>query len=67
MTLWSVSDKYTVDLMKAFYERAMKDNNAPQALAEVQRDSLAKIKNEKGAVIAARLAGPFVMTFQGRN
>ncbi|MBI5821355.1 MAG: CHAT domain-containing protein [Verrucomicrobia bacterium] len=66
MTLWPVSDKWTVDLMKAFYERALKDNNAPQALAEVQRQWLARLRQE-GVLTAARLAGPFILTFQGSN
>ena len=67
MTLWPVSDKWTVDLMKGFYERAMKTGNAPEALAEVQREYLKKLKAEKNVVIAARLAGPFVMSFQGKE
>lgn len=67
MTLWPVSDKYTVDLMKAFYERALKDNNAPQALAEVQRQWLVRLRQEEDILTAARLAGPFILTFQGNN
>jgi CHAT domain-containing protein len=66
MTLWPVSDKWTVDLMKAFYERAMKTGDAPSALADVQRDFLVKLKKEKNPIMAARLAGPFVMNFQGK-
>jgi CHAT domain-containing protein len=65
MTLWPVSDKWTVDMMKAFYERALKDGDAPGALAQVQREYLVKLREEKNQVMAARLAGPFVMTFQG--
>ena len=65
MTLWPVSDKWTVEIMKAFYERAMKEGNAPQALAEVQREWLVRLKQEYGVLIAARIAGPFILTFQG--
>ena len=65
MTLWPVSDSWTVEMMKAFYERAMKTKDAPGALASVQREFLQKLKQEKNPIIAARLAGPFVMTFQG--
>ena len=65
MTLWPVSDKWTVEIMKAFYERAMKEGNAPQALAEVQREWLVRLKKEYGVLIAARIAGPFILTFQG--
>ena len=66
MTLWPVSDRWTMDMMKAFYERAIKTGDAPMALAEVQREFLVKLREQKGAMMAARLAGPFVMTFQGK-
>jgi hypothetical protein len=39
MNLWPVSDKWTVE-MKTFCERALKEGNAPQALAELQREWL---------------------------
>ena len=67
MTLWPVSDRWTMDMMKAFYERAIKTGDAPMALAEVQREFLVKMREQKGPVMAARLAGPFVMTFQGET
>jgi tetratricopeptide (TPR) repeat protein/CHAT domain-containing protein len=67
MTLWPVSDRWTMDLMRAFYERAIKTGDAPMALAEVQREFLVKLREQKGAMMAARLAGPFVMTFQGET
>jgi hypothetical protein len=52
--------------MKGFYDEAMKTGNAPDALADVQREYLVKLKKEKNLVFAARLAGPFVMNFQGK-
>ena len=66
MTLWPVSDKWTVEIMKDFYDRVLQTGDAPQALADVQRDWLVRLKKEKGALLAARIAGPFIMTFQGR-
>jgi len=66
MALWPVSDRRTVEFMEAFYQKAMKSGDAPGALADVQRDMLVKIRAEKGALAAARYAGPFIMTFQGR-
>jgi len=66
MTLWPVSDKWTVDLMKGFYDEAMRTGNAPDALADVQREYLVKLKKEKNLAFAARLAGPFVMNFPGK-
>jgi len=65
MTLWPVSDRWTMEMMEAFYERALKSGDAPGALAEVQREYLVKLKEQKNPVAAARLAGPFILTFQG--
>ena len=66
MTLWPISDKWSVEIMKAFYEKAMVSGDAPQAMAEVQAEWLAKLRKEKGALIAARIAGPFVLTSRGK-
>jgi CHAT domain-containing protein len=71
MTLWPVSDKYTADFIKSFYDRAMINGDAPQALADVQRDLLVKhrekFKDSKSATrLAVQLAGPFILSFQGK-
>src|ERR1035438_7498384 len=65
MTLWSVPDEETVRLMVDFYAAAQKSGNAPKALADVQRDWLVKMRQERGLADAVRVAGPFVMTSQG--
>ena len=52
--------------MKAFYEKAMVSGNAPQAMAEVQAEWLARLRKEKGALLAARIASPFVLTSRGK-
>jgi tetratricopeptide (TPR) repeat protein len=65
MTLWSVPDEETVKLMVDFYVAAQKSGNAPQALAEVQKDWLVRLRKERGLADAVRVAGPFVMTSQG--
>jgi HEAT repeat protein/CHAT domain-containing protein len=65
MTLWPVSDHWTMEMMEAFYDRALKTGDAPGALAEVQREYLVKLKEQKNPVTAARLAGPFILTFRG--
>lgn len=67
MTLWPISDKWSVDIMKAFYEKAMVSGDAPQAMAEVQAEWLGRLRKEKGVLIAARLAGPFVLSTRGRQ
>ena len=65
MTLWPVSDKYTIPFMKEFYERAMADGNAPESLAAVQKKLLVRYREVFGTKLAVQLAGPFIMSFQG--
>jgi CHAT domain-containing protein len=66
MTLWPISDETTVKIILDFYDAADKSHNPPQALADVQRDWLAKLRKEKGLLAAVRLAGPFIMSSQGK-
>ncbi len=66
MTLWPISDEVTVQIMSDFYEAAHKSGNAPEALAEVQRIWLLKLRTEKGLAQAVNLAGPFIMSSQGK-
>jgi CHAT domain-containing protein len=67
MTLWPISDdQTTVQIMLDFYEAADKTHNAPEALAEVQRTWLVKLRKEFGLHAAVRLAGQFIMSSQGK-
>ena len=66
MTLWPISDEVTVQIMSDFYDAAHNSGNAPEALAEVQRDWLVKLRTEKGLAQAVNLAGPFIMSSQGK-
>jgi len=66
LTLWAVSDQTTVQIMADFYEAAHKSGNPPEALAEVQRKWLLKLRSEKGLAQAVNLAGPFIMSSQGK-
>jgi CHAT domain-containing protein len=66
MTLWAVADEETVKLMTDFYAAAQRTGNAPQALADVQRDWLVKLRKERGLQAAVRLAGPFILSSQGK-
>ena len=66
MTLWCVADEATAQLMAEFYERFHATKNAPQALAEVQRDWLVRLRDERGLQEAVLLAGPFILSSQGR-
>jgi tetratricopeptide (TPR) repeat protein len=67
MTLWPISDQTTVQIMLDFYDAAFKSSNAPQALADTQRDWLVKLRKEHGLLEAVRLAGPFIMSSQGKQ
>ena len=66
MTLWPISDEVTVQIMSDFYDAAHNSGNAPEALAEVQRNWLVKLRTDKGLAEAVRLAGPFIMSSQGK-
>jgi len=65
MTLWPIDDETTVEIMLDFYEAADRTGNASQALADVQRDWLVRLRKERGLQAAVRLAGPFIMSSQG--
>jgi CHAT domain-containing protein len=67
MTLWPISDQTTVKIMLDFYDAALKSGNAPQALADTERDWLVKLRKERGLLDAVRLAGPFIMSSQGKQ
>src|SRR5271165_6230530 len=66
MALWPFSDEFTIQMMSDFYEAAHATGNAPGALAKVQRDWLIKLRKEKGLAKAVNLAGPFIMSSQGK-
>jgi CHAT domain-containing protein/tetratricopeptide (TPR) repeat protein len=69
MTLWSISDDTTVQIMRDFYDRAFASGNAPQSLLDVQREWLMKLRKESGKegglLYAVNRAGPFIMSSQG--
>jgi CHAT domain-containing protein len=67
LTLWPVDDESTAPMMGEFYDRMRHGGNAPQALAEMQRHWLRKLRSERGTAEACRLAGPFIVSFQGRG
>jgi tetratricopeptide (TPR) repeat protein len=66
MTLWPIQDQFTVQIMSDFYDAAHKTGNAPKSLAEVQRDWLVKLRKDHGLARAVNLAGPFIMSSQGK-
>jgi CHAT domain-containing protein len=65
LTLWPIKDEETAKLMVDFYAAAEKSGNAPLALADIQRDALARIRKQQGLLAAVRLAGSFILSQQG--
>ena len=59
MTLWPVSDETTAQIMKGFYEESLAKGDMAEALADVQKQWLAKIRQERGLATAVREVGPF--------
>ena len=53
--------------LDAGVDLAMATGDAPQAMADVQAEWLARLRKEKGVLIAARIAGPFVLSTRGRQ
>jgi tetratricopeptide (TPR) repeat protein len=75
MTLWPVLDQFPVKILvsgdpatgiEGFYAAADRTHNAPEALAEVQRSWLVRLRKEFGLTAAVGLAGPFIMSSQGK-
>ena len=66
MTLWPISDEFTIQIISDFYNAAHQSGNAPEALAKVERDWLVKLRKEQGLAKAVNLAGPFIMSSQGK-
>jgi CHAT domain-containing protein/Tfp pilus assembly protein PilF len=63
MTLWTADDAETADLMEAFYREALRSDDAPGALARVQRSSLDDLRRKSGLSDAVRKAGPFILSY----
>lgn len=67
MTLWPINDEMTVRIMLDFYDASSRSGNPPEALAQTQRDWLVRLRSEKGLLTAVRLAGPFILSSQGKQ
>lgn len=65
MSLWPVPDKETAKFMQDFIARAQEVPPAV-ALAQVQRDWLIRLSQERSVTDAVRQVGAFVLNLQGR-
>jgi len=66
MTLWPVADAESIQIVLDFYAEALRTTDAPQAIGNIQRNWLVKLRKERDPALAIRLAGPFVLSYQGR-
>jgi CHAT domain-containing protein/tetratricopeptide (TPR) repeat protein len=66
LTLWPIADEQTSGFMPEFYAAARQSGNPATALSMVQRSWLKKLRKEKGVAAACLIAGPFILSFQGR-
>ena len=66
MTLWPIGDEETAKMMLEFYEAAQVSGHAGQALADTQRNWLVKLRKEKSLLEAVKVAGPFILSSQGK-
>lgn len=60
-----ISDEETIRFMTDFYEEALRTSNPAQALRQVQRQRLAKLRSEFGLLQAVKSTGPFILICQG--
>ncbi len=67
ITLWPIRDQATVQIMTDLYETVHTDGKPLLALTEVQRNWLLKLREEHGLVQAVGLAGPFIISVQGKQ
>jgi CHAT domain-containing protein len=66
LTLWPVDDEATAGFMPEFYAAAHRTGETVHALAKVQRTWLKRLRVEKGTAAACKVAGPFILSFQGK-
>lgn len=64
-TLWPIDDRETALFMADFYA-ALASGSPRTALSATQGEWLSRLRGKEGAVTAARLAGPFVLSTRGR-
>ena len=65
VTLWLARDRHNREFMAAFYADAFASNDAPGALARVQRKLLIDWTKTDGAARAQRWAGAYVLSSRG--
>ncbi|HXJ58685.1 MAG TPA: CHAT domain-containing tetratricopeptide repeat protein [Verrucomicrobiae bacterium] len=64
LTLWQVADEESARFMADFYAAVAEARSPADALAQVQREWLTRVRREQGLHAAVRTAGPFLISSQ---
>ncbi|MBI4027313.1 MAG: tetratricopeptide repeat protein [Verrucomicrobia bacterium] len=67
MPLWRPKEEDRSRFLGDFYHLARKSGDLAQSFADTQRDWMTRLRKEQGLVAAVTLAGPFVLSSQGRQ
>jgi CHAT domain-containing protein/tetratricopeptide (TPR) repeat protein len=65
LTLWPIDDQRTAGFMPELYAAMNRSGDVAESLATVQRAWLTRLRVNKGVAEACRIAGPFILSFQG--
>jgi CHAT domain-containing protein len=66
LTLWPIDDDRTAGFIPELYAEMNRRGDVAESLATVQRAWLKKLRDTKGIVAACQIAGPFILSFQGK-
>ena len=65
LTLWPVDDERTAGFMPELYVEMNRSRDVAESLAKVQRAWLKRLRVKHGVAEACRIAGAFILSFQG--
>ena len=66
LTLWPINDDRTAGFIPELYAEMNRRGDVAESLATVQRAWLKKLRDKKGIAEACQIAGPFILSFQGK-
>jgi CHAT domain-containing protein/tetratricopeptide (TPR) repeat protein len=65
LTLWPIDDEWSGKFTLEFYGELQKTPAPARALGQVQQAWLKKLRSQRGLAEACRIAGPYILNFQG--
>jgi CHAT domain-containing protein len=66
LTLWPIDDDRTAGFMPELYAEMNRSGDVVESLATVQRAWLRRLRLKMGIAEACQIAGPFILSFQGK-